>query len=65
MDESKVIDVNADDVQSANKNENKGKQLRRKRSADNSESGKILSLAYFNILIPRRCSITSIFFIFA
>ena len=65
MDENKVIDVNADDVKNANKKDNKGQQLRRKRSADNSESGKILSLAYFDILIPRRCSIMSIFFIFA
>ena len=52
MDENKVIDINADDVKTANKNENKGQQLRRKRSADNSESGKIISSAYSNILIP-------------
>ena len=52
MDENKVIDVNVDDVKSANKNENKGQQLRRKRSADNSESGKILSFEYSNMLIP-------------
>ena len=51
MDENKVIDVNVDDVKSANKNENKGQQLRRKRSADNSESGKILSFEYSNMLI--------------
>ena len=63
MDENKVIDINADDVKNANKNENKGQQLRRKRSADNSESGKILSFANSNILIPG--FVRHIFFIFA